>query len=119
MGQFSWFTQDTNKRIVNGREMRVCMTDNKGNIYVEDCYRGYGVFGGKDYYELLAEMNGHTLAEFNGNHDALRSEGITLAFHGNVQGENPSVIHPSITENGKYYGGVPPKSDPNQGFRRY
>ena len=53
MGQFSWFTQDTNHRIVNGENYKVVMTDDKGNKYVEQCYEGYGEFGGKDYYELL------------------------------------------------------------------
>lgn len=58
MGMFSWFTQDTNHRIVNGEPFNVIMTDDKGRKYIEHCYQGYGVFGGKDYYELLAEMNG-------------------------------------------------------------
>lgn len=58
MGMFSWFTQDTNHRIINGQRHKVIMTDDKGNQYIEDCYEGYGEFGGKDYYELLAEMNG-------------------------------------------------------------
>lgn len=42
MGQFSWFTQDTNHRIVNGENYKVVMTDDKGNKYVEQCYEGYG-----------------------------------------------------------------------------
>lgn len=33
MGQFSWFTQDTNHRIVNGENYKVVMTDDKGNKY--------------------------------------------------------------------------------------
>jgi|TARA_R110000782_G_scaffold6510_4_gene22372 hypothetical protein len=33
------------------------MLDDKGNSWKEDNYEGYGEFGGKDYYELLAEMN--------------------------------------------------------------
>lgn len=28
-----------------------------GTDYVEDNYEGYGVFGGRDFYELLADMN--------------------------------------------------------------
>jgi hypothetical protein len=36
------------------------MTDNAGNQWVEEQYEGYGVFGGKDFFELLAEMNGET-----------------------------------------------------------
>jgi len=33
------------------------MKDNKGNSWKEDDYKGYGEFGGKNYYELLTEMN--------------------------------------------------------------
>lgn len=107
MGMFSWFTQDTNHRIVNGENFRVVMTDNKGRKYVEHCYEGYGVFGGKDYYELLAEMNG-----LGKNREA----GIELAFEGAPNGNNPNCLHPSITESGEYMDGRPPKADPDQGF---
>lgn len=109
MGQFSWFTQDTNHRIVNGEEHTIYMTDNKGTYYTEHCYEGYGVFGNKDYYELLAEMNGYP---------ADRHKGIDLAFGNGVypMGDNPNILHPSLTElEPKYMGGVP-ESDPNQGF---
>ena len=73
-GQFSWFTQDTNQQIGSEDENTlpfVYMHDNKGNKWLEKRYEGYGVFGGKDYYELLDQMNG-------GSGD--RSEGIRLAF---------------------------------------
>lgn len=64
MGFFSFITQDTNKSIPNKHSNRktfpVKMIDNKGNEYVEENYDGYGVFGGKDYFELVAEMNGYT-----------------------------------------------------------
>ena len=62
MGFFSWKTQDTDKSISNSSSSRdtfvVRMTDNEGNSWVEDQYEGYGEFGGMDYYELLAKMNG-------------------------------------------------------------
>jgi hypothetical protein len=62
MGFFSWKTQDTNKSIANQysnrKPFKVTMSDNKGNKWTETNYEGYGVFGGKDYFELLAEMNG-------------------------------------------------------------
>ena len=62
MGFFSWKTQDTDRSIANNYSTRktftVVMIDNKGNKWVEQSYEGYGVFGNKDYYELLAEMNG-------------------------------------------------------------
>lgn len=110
MGQFSWITQDTKHRIVNDEPFTVYMVDDKGKRYKETCYEGYGVFGGKDYYELLAEMNGYGLD---------REKGIELAFEGAPCGDNPNVKHPSITENGEYYGGIAPEADPEQGFPAY
>ena len=107
MGQFSWFTQDTHHRIVNGEEYKVIMTDNKGHQYIEHCYEGYGVFGGKDYYELLAEMNGL---------GSDRGAGIELAYKGSPIGANPNCMHPSITESGEYMGGKAPVADTDQGF---
>lgn len=108
MGQYSWFTQDTHHRIINGEEHTIYMTDNKGTYYTEHCYEGYGVFGGKDYYELLAEMNGYP---------ADRYKGIELAFaDGYTNGDNPNVLHPSLTELEPMYMGGAPESDPNQGW---
>tara|TARA_R110000764_G_scaffold199550_1_gene284868 strand:- start:308 stop:547 length:240 start_codon:yes stop_codon:yes gene_type:complete len=46
------------------------MTDNKGSKWTELNYDGYGNFGGKDFYELVAEMNGKTT----------RDEGVDLCF---------------------------------------
>ena len=86
MGFFSWRTQDTDKSIANHYSIRptfrVYMTDNKGNRWEEDNYAGYGVFGGKDYYELLAEMNGLKT----------RSEGIDYFF------ESDKCLCPNLTE---------------------
>ena len=139
MGQFSWITQDTHHRIVNCEDYTVYLVDDKGKKWREDCYDGYGVFGGKDFYELLAEMNGYSYKEYGDNSgyiicpdshkvnsdrvsDEFRSIGINLAFgiledgHSEYpHGDNPNIMWPSITENGKYMGGVP-ESDPDQGF---
>ena len=86
MGFFSWITQDTKISIPNVHSSQqtfpVTMTDNKGNKWTERGYAGYGEFGGKDFYELLAEMNGKTT----------REEGIDLAF-----GQKP-FISPNLTE---------------------
>jgi hypothetical protein len=63
MGFFSWITQDTDRSITNIHSgegtFPVFMQDNKGGIWTEINYDGYGIFGGKDFYELVAEMNGH------------------------------------------------------------
>ena len=80
MGQFSWITSDTRKSICNveGHRETVFMTDNKGNQWQEDEYEGYGVFGGKDYYVLLAEMN--DIPRDGMDDDMYRSAGIDLFF---------------------------------------
>lgn len=138
MGQFSWFTMDTNHRIVNDKEYTVFLVDDKGNKYKEDCYKGYGVFGGKDFYELLAEMNGYSYKEYGDNSGIIffpdghkvptddvsfeiRNIGVDLAFGFNMEypnGDNPNLKWPSITESGVYIKGVP-VTDPDQGFPHY
>ncbi len=113
MGFFSWMTQDTGRSICNNYSNRkpfsVTMTDNKGMRWTENNYEGYGDFGGKDYYELLSEMNG-------GASD--REEGIRMAFadgHGN--GKNPNVKHPNLSEDPNWeWRNEIPDSCPDQGF---
>jgi len=62
MGFFSWITSDTNKSIANQYSNRdtfkVHMITEDKQIFTEDNYEGYGVFGGKDIFVLIAEMNG-------------------------------------------------------------
>jgi hypothetical protein len=86
MGFFSWHCQDTNRSIANTHSNRdtfsVTMTDNKGNKWTECCYEGFGMFNGKDYYELVAEMNGQKT----------REEGIGITFEGNP------YLAPNLTE---------------------
>jgi len=80
MGFFSFETKDTGESIANKFSSHptfpVFMRDMDGNVWTENDYEGYGVFGGKDFYELLAEMNGH-----KGTPDQLRSVGLDLAFN--------------------------------------
>ena len=107
MGFFSWKTQDTDESIPSRYSDRptfkVIMVDDKGNKYVEKDYEGYGEFGGKDYYELLDEMDG-------GAGD--RGAGIDLVF--NDQGTR--FISPSLSENGEYYNGAVPDGCDAQGY---
>jgi hypothetical protein len=88
MGFFSWNTMDTDKSIANEHSnrntFRVQMIDNKGNVWTEDNYDGYGRFGGKDFYELLAEMNGFESDKTGDEYtDEARGFGINLAFSKN------------------------------------
>jgi len=107
MGFFSWNTQDTDKSIANQysnrKTFRVQMMDNKGNVWTEDNYEGYGRFGGKDYYELLAEMNGFESDKTGDEYtDEARGEGITLAFDGNGSGvATEGVYYPNLVEQAK------------------
>jgi hypothetical protein len=91
-GQFSWFTQDTNQQIGSENENTlpfVYMFDNKGMKWLEKNYEGYGVFGNKDYYELLDQMNGGT---------GDRSRGINLAFDKEPT-ESGKVLYPALVVN--------------------
>ena len=94
---FSFKTQDTDRPIgIKGSDQgtfKVIMTDNNGRQYIEDDYEGLGVFQGKDYFQLLAEMNGYQT----------REEGIDLIFFDRER------ISPSISESGEYFEGAAPE----------
>ena len=61
MGFFSWKTSDTKKSISNIYSVRgafpVYVLCPDGGIIEEKVYEGYGDFGGRDIYALLAEWN--------------------------------------------------------------
>ena len=123
MGFFSWRTQDTDKSIANQYSsrptFRVQMLDDKGNVWTEDHYDGYGVFGGKDYYELLAEMNGLVSVETADKYtDDMRMKGIDLAFKDSPNGDNPEVKFPNLIEmaEGWQYDPKGPEGCNDQGF---
>jgi hypothetical protein len=107
MGFFSWKTQDTGRSIANCHSdmptFGVWMLDDKGNKWFEPSYNGYGDFGGKDFYELLAEMNGL---------ESDRSEGITLAFSGK-KFKSPNLVE---NVNKWYYTQEGPKDCEFQGY---
>ena len=105
MGMFSWLCQDSGRSISNSSSSRgtftVYMSDDKGNKWREDDYEGYGVFGGKDYYELLAEMNG----------EVGREKGIELAYSGK------EIKYPNLSEGDDWpYVDIGPENCPDQGY---
>ena len=74
MGVFSWLTADTKESIpIQGASREpfpvvvVCPDDTH---LIEKAYQGYGVFGGKDVYEALAEWHGRST----------RDEGIDIYY---------------------------------------
>jgi len=119
MGFFSWHTCDTDRSIANKysekQTFTVHMITPDGRVFTENDYDGYGEFGGKDFYELLAELNG-----LGSNRDA----GIDLSFEGNPVGDDTQgVIYPKLVEDLdpenviEQYNSLPnPKSCRAQGF---
>ena len=91
---FSWNTCDTCESIANNCSNRptftVHMIAPDGRVFTEEDYGGYGEFGGKDFYDLLCELNGLP---------ADRSAGIDLCFKNNPNGDDtPGVIYPKFVE---------------------
>ena len=118
MGFFSWKTCDTDRSIANNSSRReiftVHMITPDGRVFTEKDYEGYGEFGGKDFYELLGELNGI---------GPDRSAAIDLAFKDNSGGDDtPGVIYPKFVENladdvaGQYERLPNPESCGDQGF---
>lgn len=128
MGFFSWKTMDTDRSIANTysnvKTFRVYMTDNTGNIWTENQYDGYGRFGGKDYYELLAEMNGFVSEKYQKGTeeytDEARGFGISLAFSKDNHSGNftEGVFYPNLIETieGWVYDMKGPESCEYQGY---
>jgi hypothetical protein len=112
MGYFSWKTQDTNRSISNCASgqgtFKVFMTDDKGNKFEENDYEGYGVFGGKDYFILLFEMNNK---EEGLSDEEKRNKGINLYFS-----NTPGIKYPSLSQSGEYFMGKKPEDCEFQGF---
>ena len=103
-GQFSWFTQDSDQQIGSEREntIDVWMYDNEGNSWYEKHYQGYGVFGGMDYYELLAKMNGYSEEDLKKGQE-MRNLGIDLAFKKlKTKDKGKKVLFPALVADGRY-----------------
>ena len=116
MGQFSWITQDTDETIrcnsLSKRLASAYMHDNKGNVWYEKCYEGYGEFGGKDYFVLLGEMN--DLRTNDITDDKLRSLAIDLVYSGKP------FISPNLTRRKDWeWINEVPEDCPNQGWSNF
>ena len=99
MGHFSFITTDTNRSIYNNfdnKNFPVYMLDNLGNVWVEPDYEGYGEFGGKDIYELFAEMN-HLIDDINITKNDAREIGINAWF--SDTNFDKGYIYPNLVQN--------------------
>lgn len=93
MGFFSFKTSDSNISIPNTYSIRatldIVMIDDKGKVWIETEYEGYGIFGGKDFYEVVAEMNE---CKLTGNTDKDRSLGIKHYFDEEKKTKVPRLL---------------------------
>lgn len=136
-GQFSWLLPDgTPIYSDHENEGTIYMLDDKGNRWEENSYEGYGVFGGKDYFDLVAEMNGVSEVPglppkekdkklFQGADDIemqrrqeLRAIGIDMYYDETNSNRNLNTKVPRFTNNmSDTYDMLPdPEDDPNQGW---
>jgi len=114
MGQFSWITSDTDKSVLTDGSVKVKMLSPDGRVFEETNYEGYGVFGGMDYFALLAQLNSRVT----------RQDGIDLLFEDNQNGlasvaaerglRLPKIV--SIDAVGEYEDFAHTESCPNQGW---
>lgn len=83
MGCFSWMFADTDnqKRLVMEKPACIICPDN--SIIVEREYEGYGVFGGQDIYDLVADWN----REYLSQHPE-----FVVKQHGSVQGDDGKLL---------------------------
>ena len=115
MGQFSWLTIDTEEQVFNDYDKEVYYLLAPGKKWEEPDYEGYGVFGGKDAYQLVAELN--CPEKCNGDVDHDRSIGIAIACYDEDHEKLEFPIRITTDPNAKYedFKGFS-KGDPNQGW---
>ena len=106
MAYFSWKTSDTGKSIaVKGSKHKtfpVYMIAPDGRVFEEKDYEGNGVFGDKDIYALIAEIN--QPEDCNGQTDHDRHLGLLLTFRKSPSGcfvdcEKNGLVMPRLVEN--------------------
>ena len=118
MGHFSWIAQNSERSIIIAGygtpffpSKTYYMWDNMGRRWLEPTYEGYGIFGGKDYYVLLAEMNleyGSEVTDDQKREDGLRMEG------------NDDVLYPNLTDCSSWvWHNIRPDPCPEQGLKDY
>jgi hypothetical protein len=113
MGQFSWISKNGEQirsEMHHGQKVWMAYLDENDKVQtvVEPEYEGYGEFGGLDYYEVLAKMNGKET----------RDDGIRIAFN-EMHIDEPVfpqlyTVEPSPDQIHNWF--VECEMDPNQGW---
>lgn len=123
MGQFSWLTCDTEEQVFCDypKETVYCLVPEEfgGKNLKETDYEGYGVFGGRDVYALIAQWNRpESCKDENGNFlpdKECRGLGIDIACYDE---DNAKLKYPIkiASQDIKYESAGISKGDPNQGW---
>lgn len=101
MGFESWHAQDDGEPIYStqGHKRTVYLLDDRGNLWTEDDYIGYGDFAGKNFHQLIAEMNIDEIppppcesAEQEQVDEHLRIHGIEI-MHSGQPYKSPNLVH--------------------------
>ena len=117
MGQFSWLDCKTGEQVLDNVERDVYLLvpkDFGGGHIVEHLYDGYGRFGRRDVYGLVAQWNKPEMC--TGNDEEDRLVGIDIACYDE---QNAALRYPiKITHDpdAVYEECNPSPNDPNQGW---
>lgn len=147
MGQFSWLDCKTGEQVIDmkPRKSYVLVPQQFGGGHIEEtCYEGYGVFGGHDVYDLVADWNAAYLDEvlenadkWHGGHIEANADNLKRLANGEeltcekrwlgiilacYDEDNARLRFPiKITHDPRavYEWCAPSKADPNQGWADY
>lgn len=117
MGQFSWLDCKTGEQVLDDvrRDVYLLVPREFGGGHIkEECYDGYGRFGGRDAYGLVAQWN--RPEKCTGDDDADRYVGIDIACYDE---QNAALKYPiKITHDpdAVYEDCASSPGDPNQGW---
>lgn len=117
MGQFSWLDCKTGEQVLDNVERDVYLLVPKefgGGHIEEHLYDGYGRFGGRDAYGLVAQWNAPDRCI--GNDEADRYVGIEIACYDEQNAALRFPIKITHDPDAVYEDCRPSPNDPNQGW---
>ena len=117
MGQFSWLDCITGEQVLDDvkRDVYLLVPKEFGGGHIkETCYDGYGRFGGRDAYGLVAQWNAP--GKCIGDDEADRYVGIDIACYDEQNASLPYPIKITHDPDAVYEDCDPSPSDPYQGW---
>ena len=118
MGQFSWLDCETKEQVLDNvrRNVYVLVPKEFGGGHIEElCYDGYGHFGGRDVFALVANWNCPERCVGDDSRD--RHAGIDIACYDRDNAKLAFPIKITHDPNAVYEECEYSLSDPNQGWR--